>query len=53
MTADRDAISLALKLVKALEKWLKATVDERKEIEKQKKEVMMKDWLVFVFNTSC
>jgi hypothetical protein len=52
-TTDRNAVSLALKLIKASEKWLKATADERKEIEKEKKEEVMKDRLVFVFITPC
>ncbi len=53
MTADCNAVSIALKPIKASEKWLKATADERKEIEKQKKDEMMKDQLVFVFITPC
>jgi hypothetical protein len=34
MTANRNTVSLALKSIKASEKWLKAMVYERKEIEK-------------------
>jgi hypothetical protein len=37
ITANHNAISLALKTVKASEKWLKATADEREEMEKRKK----------------
>jgi hypothetical protein len=53
MTADRNAVSLALKPIKASEKRLKVTADERKKIEKKNKEEVMKDWLVFVFITPC
>jgi hypothetical protein len=51
MTADLNAVSLALKPIKASEKWLKATADERKEIEKKDKEEVMKNRLVFIFIT--
>jgi hypothetical protein len=49
MTTDCNAVSLALKPIKASKKWLKATAAEQKEIEKQKKEEVMKDRLVIVF----
>ncbi len=53
MTADRNAITFALKPITASKKWLKATADERKEIKKKNKEEVMKDGLVFVFITPC
>jgi hypothetical protein len=51
-TANRNVVSLALKPIKASENWFKATADERKKIEKQKKEEVLKDRLVSVFITA-
>ncbi len=51
MTADHNAVSLALKPIKASEKWLNAMAEERREIEKKKNEEVINDRLVVVFIT--
>jgi hypothetical protein len=44
MIADRNAVSLALKLIKASGKGLMASAEKQKEIEKKSNEEVMKNW---------